>query len=102
MVRYTGFFLMVIAITALLEARQTDTQTPGSGDCPVAAVSCPDITKGSAIIFTANFVGDPSDKRVFRWSVSKGRITSGQGTALIKVDASGFEGQTITATVRRR
>jgi hypothetical protein len=41
----------------------------------------------------------PTDKPVYKWSVSNGKIISGQGTAAIKVDSTGFEGHFVNASV---
>jgi hypothetical protein len=91
---------LVILIAASMGARRTHAQGQRIGDCPVVLVSCPDSDTGPTLTFTANTVGgDPSIKLTFNWTLSAGKITSGQGTPSISVDTSGFEGQTFTATV---
>src|SRR5260370_8976718 len=95
--RYTVFLLVVSA--ASMGAGQTYAQRQGIGDCPTVLVSCPDSDTGSKTIFNANVAGDPSIKLIFKWTVSAGKITSGQGTPSISVDMSGAWGQSLTATV---
>ena len=80
-------------------AGQTYAQRQGIGDCPTVLVSCPDSDTVSALSFNANVAGDPSIKLTFKWTVSAGKITRGQGTASITVDTSEFGGQSFTATV---
>lgn len=71
-----------------------------SQDCPVVVVSCPDSANGPTLHFNANVsIGDPSAKLTFKWTVSAGKITSGQETASIIVDTEGAGGITFTATV---
>lgn len=74
---------------------QQNSTTP----CPTVAVSCPsDFSPGKPLVYTAHVSGgDPSVKPTYKWSVSKGRITAGQGTARISVDSEG--GDSLTATV---
>ena len=63
-------------------------------------MECPD-ADGPVVRFTvAVSPGVPADaKFTFNWTVSGGKITGGQGTPSINVDASGFGGQTLTATI---
>jgi len=67
---------------------------------PVMPVSCPssNIRAGETANFSAAVAGQP--KLSFLWTVTAGRIRSGQGTRVIGVDTTGLEGQTIVATVR--
>src|SRR6266852_4594808 len=95
--RYTVFLLVLIA--ASMGSGQTYAQRQGIGDCPTVLVSCPDSDTGSALTFNASIAGDPSIKLTFKWTVSAGKITSGQGTPSISVDMSGAWGQSLTATV---
>jgi hypothetical protein len=86
--------------------RQAYSQVVGVS-CPVVAVACPDADFGPTLTFAASVQAAPSAKLTFNWTVSAGTITSGQGTASITVDTSGFEpvdksgfdGQSVTATV---
>ena len=95
--RYTVFLLVLIA--ASMGSGQTYAQRQGIGDCPTVLVSCPDSDSGSTLILNANVAGDRSIKLTFKWTVSAGKITSGQGTPSISVDMSGAWGQSLTATV---
>jgi hypothetical protein len=68
-----------------------------SGGCPRLPVSCPDsVVEGQPLTFTANASPEVSG---FRWSVSAGKIMSGQNTPSIKVDTTGLRGQTVTVVV---
>ena len=92
-------FLLVLLITLFAAAVQR-AQIRGIGDCPSIAVSCPeDSQTPSTVIFSANVVVGPSDKPIYKWTLSKGRIVSGQGTTSIQVDCSNCDGEIITATV---
>ena len=94
--RYTIF--LVVFIAASMGARQTYAQRQVIGDCPVVSVSCPDSDLGPTLTVNASVPGgDP--KLTFKWTVSAGKITSGQGTPSISVDTSGLGGQSFTASV---
>jgi hypothetical protein len=69
--------------------------------CPVVSVSCPDaVNPKQPITFQANVSGGDSEmKPTYTWSVTAGRIISGQGTPKITVDISNLGGQSVTATV---
>jgi len=69
--------------------------------CPNVAIYCPDtVTLGAPVTFTANLSGGtPNVTPVYNWTVSAGRILSGQGTSSITVDTAGLGGQAIRATV---
>jgi hypothetical protein len=68
------------------------------GCCPSLTLTCPQSkpTAGEQIKFSASEVDDNVE---LGWSVTKGKIISGQGTREITVDTSGLDGQVITATV---
>jgi hypothetical protein len=68
--------------------------------CPTSFnVECPSglIKEGTPVTFTASVNGGPGTQ-TYNWSVSAGRITSGQGTNSISVDTTGLGGQSVTAT----
>jgi hypothetical protein len=69
--------------------------------CPVVSVSCSDaVDPKQPITFQANVSGGNSEmKPTYTWSVTAGRIISGQGTPKISVDISNLGGQSVTATV---
>ena len=62
---------------------------PGGGACP-----------GAPITFRAATTGiDPKSKPTFYWTISAGKIISGQGTAMITVSTEEVPGAEVTATV---
>jgi len=69
--------------------------------CPTVEVSCPEAASENApVTFTANVSGGtPGITPSFNWTISAGRITSGQGTPSITVDTTGLSGQTVRATL---
>jgi hypothetical protein len=71
-------------------------------DCPRISVSCPEVDSGgnTLIRFKASVIGGkPMSEVSFNWSVSKGTISQGQGTAVIGVDVTGVDLEGLTATV---
>jgi hypothetical protein len=70
--------------------------------CPTVNISCPtdQITAGTPATVSVNVSGgNPSATVTYNWSVSAGKIASGQGTSTITVDTTGLAGQTVTASV---
>jgi hypothetical protein len=69
--------------------------------CPTVTISCPDAASENApATFTANVSGgSPGITPIYNWTVSAGRIISGQGTPSITVDTAGLAGQTIRASL---
>ena len=69
--------------------------------CPTVSVTCPDIvTENAPVTFTATISGGaPGKTPSYNWTVSAGRIISGQGTPSISVDTTGLAGQTIRASL---
>lgn len=69
-------------------------------DCPIISVTCPDHGGNTPIKFIASVTGDkPSSKISYKWSVTKGTIKQGQGTAVIEVDVTGVSPEGLTATI---
>ena len=69
--------------------------------CPALSVSCPDdLEPNKPITFEAKVTGgEPETKATITWSVTAGKIISGQGTSKITVSASETERRrSITAT----
>ena len=68
--------------------------------CPVLTVSCPDdLETDKPITFEANVTGgEPETKTTITWSITAGKIISGQGTSKITVSASETERRGLTAT----
>ena len=69
--------------------------------CPTVNVSCPDTaTENAPVTFTATLSGGSANiTPSYNWTVSAGRIISGQGTPSITVDTAGMAGQTIRASL---
>lgn len=69
--------------------------------CPTVSVSCPEAaTENAPVTFTANVSGGTAGiTPTYNWTISAGRIISGQGTPSITVDTTGLAGQTVRATV---
>ena len=74
---------------------------PEPPTCPTVTVTCPDsATENAPVTFSSTVSGGPGTIRpVYNWTVSAGRIISGQGTESISVDTAGLAGQTIRATL---
>ena len=92
---YSRLLLLLLVIVA--GAQRAFSQVQGEPLCPTISVDCPDRNDSSIVTFTVNVRS--SAKTTLKWTVSTGKIISGQGTATITVDTSGFEGQSLTATV---
>lgn len=69
--------------------------------CPTVSITCPDsVTENAPVTFSASLTGGTANiTPIFHWTVSAGRIISGQGTESISVDTAGLAGQTIRATL---
>ena len=75
---------------------------PRSDECPLISIyrerggSC----RRPKYRFTANISGGYWDRKpTYRWSISAGKITSGQGMGSIKVDARKADDKPLTVTV---
>jgi hypothetical protein len=102
MKRYIIFPLLLI--TASMGAQRAYSQAQDLDKdrwvCPSIYVDCPDAVGPAARFTVAVGAGVPSSaKFTFKWTVSGGKITSGQGTPSISVDTRGLEGKSFTATV---
>lgn len=74
---------------------------PDPPPCPVISVSCPNsVESKESISFEATVSGgDPEMIPTYEWSLSAGKIISGQATRKITVDVSGLSRESVTATV---
>ena len=73
---------------------------PDPPPCPTISVSCPSTVESKQpVTFEATVSGGPDTTRTYEWSLSAGRIISGQGTTKISVDVSGVNDKSVTATV---
>lgn len=69
--------------------------------CPTVTVTCPERgTEDAPVTFTATLSGGtPSIAPTYNWTITAGRIISGQGTPSITVDTKGLGGQSIRANL---
>ena len=69
--------------------------------CPNVSLICPDrIEAGQPVTFASTLTGGTGNvSRLYNWTVSAGRIIEGQGTSSIRVETTGLEGQTLTASL---
>ena len=69
--------------------------------CPTVTVSCPEAGNENApVTFTVAISGGtPNIRPGYNWTISAGKIISGQGTPSITVDTGGLAGQTVRASV---
>jgi hypothetical protein len=74
---------------------------PEAPTCPTVSVTCPDsATENVPVTFSASLSGGSANiTPIYKWTVSAGRIISGQGTESISVDTAGLAGQTIRASL---
>lgn len=73
-----------------------------SDSCPIITIAClsDESCCGPKYTFSANISGGYPDREPsYKWSVSAGTITSGQGTGSIEVDASKVSDKPLTVTV---
>lgn len=75
--------------------------TGPSSECPSVIVSYPDdVDLDRPVIFKATVTdADPRMKPTYTWSISAGKIISGQGTPILTVDGSNLAGQSLTVTI---
>jgi hypothetical protein len=98
----TFFLDLIFLATAVLTPGLSSIPPPEQP--PVVVVSCANQGSppccGNRLRFDAT-VGnvDPDDKLSYAWSLTKGRILSGQGTSSIEIDASDAREQPIMVTL---
>lgn len=89
------FIVLLLALASVVRA-----QTPLTQCATVEIDGLGEVDQGTVIVFTARVVGTiQTTKPEFKWQVSAGTITSGQGTDTITVDTAGLGGVEIIATV---
>lgn len=88
---------MVSASTGVTVAECSSCDCP----CPVLTVTCPaEAEEGQPVVFSASVEGGETDLApIYGWTVSAGRIITGQGTPTVEVDTAGLAGQQVKATV---
>lgn len=86
--------------TTVRVATCTDCVTRES-PCPTVSVSCPATFESKQpMTFVATVSGgDPAVTATYQWSLTAGKLISGQGTSKIVVDVSNLARQSLTATV---
>lgn len=74
---------------------------PAPPVCPTVSISCPEAASENApVTFTVKLTGGtPNITPGYNWTVSAGKILSGQGTPSITVDTGGLAGETVRASV---
>jgi hypothetical protein len=101
MFRATTHITGLIILSMLFSASPAK-PSASSNQCPTITIECISDNDccNSPFEFVVHINGKrPTDKPVYKWSISAGEIVSGQGTASIKVDAAKYPGQVVTATV---
>jgi hypothetical protein len=69
--------------------------------CPTVGITCPEqIKTGQPVTFTSNLSGGTGNvPSIYNWTISAGRIISGQGTSSITVDTAGLGGHSLKASL---
>ena len=98
----TSFLHLVFLATAVLTPGLSSVPPPEQP--PVVVISCANQGTppccGLHLRFNAAVHNvEPTDKLSYRWSITKGAILSGQGTASIEIDASEAKEQPILVTL---
>ncbi|HKS26188.1 MAG TPA: hypothetical protein VJS44_00140 [Pyrinomonadaceae bacterium] len=94
-------FFTVALILLACSHQAAPAQEGRTSRCPVINVAAPELNStGRTLIYRANIQGgDSSVTPTFNWTVSVGKITGGQGTAEVSVDAEGSNSLTVTVEV---
>jgi hypothetical protein len=92
-----------IALVAFVLLNFSGTAAQSSSEkCPIIVVSCPSksVWTGTPITFSARIdAANPTAKPEFKWTVSAGRITTGQATSTIVVNTDELFFVPVTATI---
>jgi hypothetical protein len=100
--RLAPIILPIIEIEPTNKLLQPPVKENQIQDCPTISVTCPDADRGgnTPIKFKVSVTGGkPRSEVLYNWSVNKGTIRQGQGTAVIEVDVTGVDLEGLTATV---
>lgn len=91
--------LVLFSLAALLVCTE---MARGTSQCPVVKISCMDSAGcATSITFTAEVSNAATTANLsYNWTVSAGKITSGQGTSSITVDTTGLAGSSVEAVVQ--
>lgn len=93
---------VMLLLSIALASTNSAKVRPRLGSCPVIMIAClsNEPCCGSKYTFSANISGGYADREpTYKWSISAGTITSGQGTGSIEVDASKANGKPLEVTV---
>jgi hypothetical protein len=94
--------LLVMLVFATIESSRIQTPAQRIDDnfiCPTILVECPETNPGQGMRFRAKvYQGVHVIKLNFKWKVTNGKITSGQGTEEITVKSKARKGQQVIAT----
>lgn len=96
--------LRIMILAMVLAAAPSDSVHPREiqdPDCPKVWMACPTNSPSSKLMkFTVSVTGGKRNGDLsYNWTVTKGKIKSGQGTTTIEVDLEGKDCQELTATV---
>ena len=91
--------IQILSVFLLLTlASAANGQTPSA--CGIVDIDGPsEVEHGKPLVLKAKVTGIHTTKPEFKWWVSLGTITKGQGTDEITVDTAGLGGMVVTATV---
>jgi len=94
--------ILALALPALVTTARRGDAARAARQCPEIKVSCPDsVRPGEEVEFNAAVdAAAAAVKFTYRWELSAGSITGGEGGSSVKVDTTGLSGgQIVTATV---
>lgn len=94
--------LSLILIALLVPVTGSTTPYPHQVECPTITIEAPShiICPDAEVTFTASVMGgDINSQHTFNWTVSAGKIISGQGTQTITVATANAKGSQIEAGV---
>ncbi len=94
--------LTALVLPTLVTTARRGDAARAARQCPEIKVSCPDtVSPGEEVEFNAAVdAAAAAVKFTYKWELSAGSITAGQGAPTIKADTTGLSGgQTVTATV---
>jgi hypothetical protein len=92
----------LVLLAHLVPVASTTAHPPAQVECPTIAIETPShiICPDAEVTFTASVTGgDINSQHSFNWTVSAGRIVSGQGTPTIRVATVNAPGNQIEAGV---
>jgi hypothetical protein len=92
--------LLFVLTASVTESSSSGPPQDRGENCPTVVVDCPEHDSGRHIKFRAKVaIGVPAQKVGFKWKVTGGKITGGQGTEEITVESKKINRQRVTATV---